>query len=55
MAEAINAAGSDNHTVNDIKKKWSDIKVDGKYRTAVLCQIVARTGGEYKSRGTHAV
>lgn len=44
LADAVNAVGSENRTVNELKKKWSDIKVEVKRRTAVHRQSVGRTG-----------
>ncbi|XP_052464014.1 nuclear apoptosis-inducing factor 1-like [Carassius gibelio] len=44
LAEAVNAVGSESRTVNELKKKWSDIKVDVKRRTAAHRQSVGRTG-----------
>jgi len=41
LADVISAVGSENRTVNDLKKKWSDIKVEV---TAVHRQSVGRTG-----------
>lgn len=34
VADAVNAAASEGRTVAEIKKKWSDIKVDAKKRLA---------------------
>ncbi|XP_067245457.1 nuclear apoptosis-inducing factor 1-like [Chanodichthys erythropterus] len=45
LADAVNAVGSESRTVNDLKKKWSDIKVDVKRRTAAHRPRVGRTGG----------
>ncbi|XP_016341425.1 nuclear apoptosis-inducing factor 1-like isoform X2 [Sinocyclocheilus anshuiensis] len=44
LADAVNAVGSENRTVNELKKKWSDIKVEVKRRTAAHRQSVGRTG-----------
>ena len=35
VADAVNAAASQPRTVAEIKKKWSDIKVDAKKRLAL--------------------
>lgn len=45
LADVVHAVGSENRTVNELKKKWSDIKVEVKRRTAAHRQSVGRTGG----------
>ncbi len=45
VCEAVNAVGSEKHTQAEVKKKWSDIKVDVKRRMAAHRQSVAKTGG----------
>ena len=45
VADAVNAAASQPRTVAEIKKKWSDIKVDAKKRLALHRQSVSATGG----------
>ena len=45
MSEAFNAVGSEKRTQAEVKKKWSDIKVDVKRRLAAHRQSVAKTGG----------
>ena len=45
MSEAFNAVGSEKRTQAEVKKKWSDIKVDVKWRLAAHRQSVAKTGG----------
>ncbi|XP_034150731.1 nuclear apoptosis-inducing factor 1-like [Esox lucius] len=45
LSDAVNAVGSESRTVNELKKKWSDIKVEVKRRTAAHRQSVGRTGG----------
>nr|XP_008279744.1 PREDICTED: nuclear apoptosis-inducing factor 1-like [Stegastes partitus] len=45
VCEAVNAVGSEQRTLTEVKKKWSDIKVDVKTRTIVQRQSVAKTGG----------
>ena len=45
VCEAVNAVGSEERTQPEIKKKWSDVKVDVKRRMAAHRQSVARTGG----------
>ncbi|XP_039526127.1 myb-related transcription factor, partner of profilin-like [Pimephales promelas] len=45
LSEAVNQVGSESRTVNELKKKWSDIKVEVKRRTAAHRQSVGRTGG----------
>lgn len=42
---AVNAVGSQQRTAADLKKKWSDLKVEVKRRTAAHRQSVATTGG----------
>ncbi|KAG1925912.1 hypothetical protein F2P79_025205 [Pimephales promelas] len=41
----LSEVGSESRTVNELKKKWSDIKVEVKRRTAAHRQSVGRTGG----------
>jgi len=43
--EAVNAVGSEKRTQAEVKKKWSNIKVDVKRRMAAPRQSVAKTGG----------
>ncbi|XP_062386939.1 t-SNARE domain-containing protein 1-like [Sardina pilchardus] len=45
VAHAVNAAASQGRTIAEIKKKWSDIKVDAKKRIAAHRQSVRATGG----------
>ena len=45
VSEAFNAVGSEKRTQAEVKKKWSDIKVDVKRRLAAHRQSVAKTGG----------
>ena len=45
MSEAFNAVGSEKRTQAEVKKKWSDIKVDVKWRMAAHRRSVAKTGG----------
>ncbi|XP_017288266.1 nuclear apoptosis-inducing factor 1-like [Kryptolebias marmoratus] len=45
VCEAVNAVGSEQRTPAELKKKWSDIKVDVKRRTAAHRQSVTKTGG----------
>ena len=45
MSEAFNAVGSEKRTQAEVKKKWSDIKVDVKWRPAAHLRSVAKTGG----------
>ncbi|KAI2666809.1 Nuclear apoptosis-inducing factor 1 [Labeo rohita] len=45
LADAVNMVGSETRTVNELEKKWSDIKVEVKRRTAAQRQSVGRTGG----------
>ncbi len=45
VCEAVNAVGSEKRTQAEVKKKWSDIKVDIKRRMAAHRQSVAKTGG----------
>ena len=49
---AVNAVGSEKRTQAEVKKKWSDIKVDVKRRLAAHHRIVAKTGG---GTGAHPV
>ena len=44
MSEAFNAVGSEKRTQAEVKKKWSDIKVDVKRRLAAHRRSVAKTG-----------
>ena len=48
MSEAFNAVGSEKRTQAEVKKKWSDIKVDVKQRLA------AHRRGD-RRRGAHPV
>ena len=43
MSEAFNAVGSEKRTQAEMKKKWSDIKVDVKRRLAAHRRSVAKT------------
>ncbi|XP_026113218.1 nuclear apoptosis-inducing factor 1-like [Carassius auratus] len=45
VADAVNAVASQPRTVAEIKKKWSDIKVEAKKRLALHRQSVSATGG----------
>ncbi|XP_046873074.1 nuclear apoptosis-inducing factor 1-like [Hypomesus transpacificus] len=45
LAEAVNATASEDRTVAELKKKWSDIKVEAKKRLAHHRQSVSATGG----------
>ncbi|XP_061593275.1 nuclear apoptosis-inducing factor 1-like [Cololabis saira] len=45
VCDAVNAVGSEQRTHAELKKKWSDIKVEVKRRTAAHRQSVAKTGG----------
>ena len=45
MSEALNAVGSEKRTQAEVKKKWSDIKVDVKRKLAAHRRRVAKTGG----------
>ena len=45
VSEAFNAVGSEKRTQAEVKKKWSDIKVDVKRRLAAHRRSVAKTGG----------
>lgn len=45
VADAVNQVVSEGRTVAEIKKKWSDIKVDAKKRIALHRQSVCATGG----------
>ena len=45
VSEAFNAVGSEKRTQAEVKKKWSDIKVDVKRRVAAHRRSVAKTGG----------
>ncbi len=45
VCEAVNAVGLEQHTPTELKKKWSNIKVEVKRRTAAHRQSVAKTGG----------
>ena len=45
MCEAVNAVGSEKLTQAEVKKLWSDIKVELKRRLAAHRQSVAKRGG----------
>lgn len=45
VCQAVNAMGSETRTQAEIKKKWSDIKLDVKRRMAAHRQSVVKTGG----------
>ena len=45
VCEVVNAVGSEKRTQPEVKKKWSNIKVDVKQRMAAHRQSVAKTGG----------
>ena len=45
VADAVNAVASQPRTVAEIKKKWSDIKVEAKKRLALHRQSVSATWG----------
>ena len=45
VADAVNNVASEGRTVADIKKKWSDIKVEAKKRIAPHSKSVCVTGG----------
>ena len=55
VCQAVNAVGSENRTQAEIKKKWSDIKVDVKQRLAAHRRSVVQTGGGGRRRGAHPV
>ena len=42
---AVNAVGSEKRTHAELKKKWSDVKMEVKRRTAAHRRSVAQTGG----------
>ena len=44
VSEAFNAVGSEKRTQAEVKKKWSDIKVEVKWRLAAHRRSVAKTG-----------
>ncbi|XP_073670657.1 nuclear apoptosis-inducing factor 1-like [Paramisgurnus dabryanus] len=45
LADGVNAVASQPRTMAEIKKKWSDIKVEAKKRLALHRQSVSATGG----------
>ena len=45
VCERVNAVGSETRTPAEIKKKWSDLKVEVKRRTAALRRSTGQTGG----------
>ncbi len=45
VADAVNNVASECRTVAEIKKKWSDIKVEAKRRIALHRRSVCATGG----------
>lgn len=45
VADAVNAVASQGRTRDEIKKKWSDIKVGAKKRIAAHRQSIQATGG----------
>ena len=47
LAEAENAAASEDRTGAELKKRWSDIKVEAKKRMAHHRQSVSATGGSH--------
>ena len=47
VCEAVNAVGSEKRTQAEVKKKWSDIKVDVKRRLAAHRRSVAKTESGY--------
>ena len=44
LCEAVNAVGLEKSTQAEVKKKWSDIKVNVKWRLAAHRQSVSKTG-----------
>ncbi|KAK0145844.1 t-SNARE domain-containing protein 1 [Merluccius polli] len=44
VAKSVNEVGAENRTVADIKKKWSDIKVDVKKKVSAHRRSVGQTG-----------
>lgn len=45
IAKSVNDVGSENRSTADVKKKWSDIKVDVKRRVAAHHTSSQKTGG----------
>ena len=45
VCEAVNAVGSQQRTHSEIKKKWSDLKVEVKRRVSAHRRSVTATGG----------
>ena len=45
VCERVNAVGSGQRIPAEIKKKWSDLKVEVKRRTAALRRSTGQTGG----------
>lgn len=45
IADAINKVGSETRTLDEVKKKWYDIKLDAKKRIAAYNRSAAGTGG----------
>ena len=44
VAKSVNGVGAESRTVADIKKKWSDIKVDVKRKVSAHRRSVGQTG-----------
>ena len=55
VSEAFNAVGSEKRTQAEVKKKWSNIKVDVERRLAAHRRSVAKTSGGDRRRGAHPV
>ena len=51
VCQAVNAVGSETRTQAEVKKKWSDIKVDVKRRLAAHRRSVVQTGGGQEKGG----
>ena len=51
VCEAVNAVGSEKCKQAEMKKKWSDIRVDVKRRMAAHGRIVTKTTGGQEKRG----
>ena len=51
VCQAVNAVGSETRTQVEVKKKWSDIKVDVKLRLAAHRRSVVQTGGGAGAEG----
>ena len=55
VCKDVNAVGSEKRTQAEVKKKWSNIKVDVKRRLAAHRPSVAKTGRGDRRRGAHPV